>query len=259
MLTLVSLLAFLSAHNADIYPAGSRIALEIRNERHITIAAAGPSILWVRGEAPGLTMLRVRTGDVISSSPAVNGVAECIVPVYTAGSVAVLLNAAPLESQVVVTSFYGVGEAVGTAPLMPPPLAAPGPMEPAVPIAPTIDQTPAVVVPQPPPAATPPIQPSDIPVNELKRSLFFGDVQNGTMAGQGVETFRVYVPNREAFSVIVTGSYGVRVISEATGAEFGAPAGGSAKSVRITAPTEGYYIISIGGTGPWTVQAQNAN
>lgn len=260
------LLSLALAAQLDTFPVGSRVWLEIDGERQVTLQAKGPSVLWIRATSPGLTMLRVSTGHSVASAPAVGGTAECIVPVYGEENVSVIINAAS-QNNVLLLGFYGIGDAVSDPRKN---LSISLPV--AAPLPPTLSMPIAEVAPVARPIAVPveiadqsKNDPSIIPLSDFRTSLYFGQIQSGFIAPpqngvtEGVATFRLYVPNRQAFEVIVTGQHNVRVRSEATGTDFGAFGTSAIKRVTVPGPTHGYYLISIQGSGEYSVQAQNAD
>jgi hypothetical protein len=148
------------AAEMSVYPAGTRIAVPAAPETRFRIAAEGPAVLWIRAESPHLLKLKVESAEAAAWVEAADGWAECVVPVYEAGTVDVMLTAQGMGGHIIVTTSYGIGtnwdaatvnRAIRMLSASAPPAAVPPP---------------ASAVPQPPPPVAPPPAPTEPVIQE---------------------------------------------------------------------------------------------
>ena len=286
-LVLCLLLFMTVSAGAESYPAGTRLSIVSPGEIKLSIEVAGPSLLWIHAEAPGLLELQAGTDEVWSQIMPEAGRAECVIPIYTSGSVEIRLRTRSKE-RVVVTTNYGLGEIVTDPSLMEVPLR----IEPVMPVVPVVvprEMTqPEPVVPAKPPEpvmpkpveqapvsepapevskpAPPVIQETQIvtmppakrfvPFADDKATLIFGDVAQGDLAPSqppAVKTFRVYAPNRASFEVVLSGNFALRIASEKPGLDMTRMGDEPMKRIVVPAPTSGFYWISIQGMGDYVL------
>lgn len=241
----------LSANAQEIYPAGTRLSFSSDGEKRLHLRAVGPSVLWIRVEGGGLSSITASSSVATASSFLFGGWGEIILPVYESGDIEVVVRSTP-GTRAVLASFYGVGDVVPALPVAPqapvvPLISPPQPVEPPM-------THPDVVVIEP---VAPPRDETPVPLNDFRRSLFFGETVMGSNASTAVETFRVYIPNRDAFRLVLTGDYDARIVSEATGAEWNVFGAGPLKALTVPPPTDGYYLVSIRGAGMYSLRAES--
>lgn len=272
---------------AETYPAGSRLSILSPGETKFWIDADGPSLLWIRAEAVGLTELQAGTDEVWAAVDPLMGRAECVIPVYRPGSVEIRLKTRSNE-RVVVATNYGLGavvtdprvigtpksSALAAAPMKPSSTVRESSAAASAPTVATMTPEPARPVPSTATAAaaeaalnalsgapSPTVEAKRIvPLADQRTTFIFGDAVQGDIPPSnppGVRTFRMYAPNRSGFEVVLSGNPALRVVSEKPGFDVTRSGDEPVKRIRVAEPTTGYYLISVQGLGEYVLMVKS--
>ena len=265
---LLSSLITVSAFGAEIesFPAGVRLSFSIKPSIKFSLNALAPSLLWISASSPELRTVKISTREENIIVDDITNSMECAVPIYASGpvDVEIITTGKSGSSPVIVTSFYGVGEIVDTfiPPLASVQRAVIAESEPIKNILETssVKNVQSIILEEQKNISvnsnTVELKP-EINHSEVFLRLFAGDWHTGKFDSiADVKTFRVYIPNRSAFTVKAAGDCGIRIQSEKGELDKTIERSGELKTIFVSSPSDGYYLISLKGEGSFGIEVE---